>query len=142
MRTLALISMALTMAAAEPAQACSLIWPGYDGMTQDSDIVLVVDVSSVTPGQPRADAGRSLFRSASGNVIEVLKGRFDQPQATFEHRIPDVDYHCDWEILAQTPGRYWVWLDIRNDGVRTHYAVAANEISNSDRVLVRSTARQ
>ncbi len=53
-----------------------------------------------------------------------------------------MDYHCDWEILAQTPGRYWVWLDIRNDGVRTHYAVAANEISNSDRVLVRSTARQ
>lgn len=127
---------------AVPAQACSLIWPGYDGMTHLSDTVVVVDVVSVTPGERREGEGESLSGLATGSVVRVLKGNAPEETLTFEHRIPDVDYVCDWDIRVVQGGRYWVWLDSRPDGqIRTNYAIAEEDMSNADRSLVRGAAR-
>lgn len=133
--------LVLTLLWAEPASACSLIWPGYERTSRESEIVALVEVESASPGEKRSGAGESLYGVATATVLSGLKGVSTGAPLSFEHRLTDVDYVCDYDVLVESGKRYWVWLDRTVTGDRTRFAVLDESLNTQERWAIRAGAR-
>lgn len=126
---------------ATPAAACSLFWPGYEQTTRDSDVVALVRVEAATPGERQPGRGKSLYGVATATVLTGLKGATADAPLSFEHRMTDSDFVCDYDIVVEPGQQYWVWLDRGSEGLRTRMAVSNDTLSWRDRRAIRAGTR-
>ena len=145
-RIFCLLSIVGLFGISAPSHACSIVWSGYEHLTEESDALVVVEANSVSglravsetnPFQPTAEG------SATGRIDRQLMGRRLPAEISFEYWSYDPETSCGIDFNV-TPGRtYYLWLKRQPDGqLHTWYGQDAADISTREKNLIASYARR
>lgn len=145
-KVLAAMVFGAVLFGAGPVLACSIIWSGYERLTQQSDTLVIVEAVSVSGLRPSAKGNPFLPTSegvAVGRIKRQLMGSRLRGEVAFEYWSYDPETSCGTDFDV-TPGHtYYLWLRRYPDGqLRTWYGQDAAEISAGQRNLIASYARR
>ena len=128
-----------------PVSACSIVWPGYERITAESDALVIVETTTVS-GLSASDSDNPFSPTsiglAEGRIERTLKGRGFPSPLTFDYWHFDDEKSCGVSFEVEAGQTYYVWLRrTAEHGWHTSYGVSAADVSASDARAIRRYAR-